>query len=186
MGSQRRLLVEPPAPVNPVVEPDAVPHAEPSPAKRGFGQEQLTGPPDTLAGGDVPTAWASATPDGANEWVEAIFAEPVRPIAVFVYESCNPGALAQIELYRDADERVTVWGDDPKPTGTPTRIVNAPVDVEFPVQRVRLSVLSKLIPGWNEIDAVGLLDSSGEMHWAVAAIASSSYAGDSREPLPAR
>ena len=151
-----------PPPVGPAPAQEPVPPPDPSPdvPMRGFGQEQLAGPPDSLQGGDVPTAWASATSDGQDEWVELIYAEPIEPIAALVYESCAPGALSQIEFYRDAEQRVTVWGDDPKPVNAPTRIINAPVEVDFPVQRVRLSILSTLVPGWNEIDAVGLLDQS--------------------------
>ena len=33
------------------------------------------------------------------------------------------------------------------------------------------------MPGWNEIDAVGVLDEAGKMHWPISASASSNYAG---------
>src|SRR4051812_16997111 len=46
-------------------------------AKRGWGPEQVTGEPDTPAAGDQTTAWASATPDGADEWLELEYAAPV-------------------------------------------------------------------------------------------------------------
>jgi len=40
---------------------------------------------------------------------------------------------------------------------------------------VKLALASAAVPGWNEIDAVGILDSQGKVHWAKAATGSSSY-----------
>lgn len=183
----------PPAPPTELPEsPDCIPPEPPHiavetpAASRPFGQEQLAGPPDSPDGGDVATSWAPASADGQNEWIELHYAEAVQPIAVLVFETASPGALSQIEFYDASGAARTVWGDDPKPVNAPLRVVNAPVEVDFTTQRVRLSILSTLIPGWNEIDAVGLLDQTGRIHWAVAARASSSYAGDSSELLPAR
>ena len=34
---------------------------------------------------------------------------------------------------------------------------------------------ARLLPGWNEIDAVGLLDQTGKVSWAISAKASSTY-----------
>jgi len=51
-----------------------------------------------------------------------------------------------------------------------------PVRLPFPVQKIKLYIDSPAIPGWNEIDAVGVTDMSGEEHWAVTVDASSTYA----------
>jgi hypothetical protein len=156
----------------------------PSFVPRAWGQEQACGPPDSPTGGDVHTAWAPATADGQNEWLELSYAEPVHPIAVLIFETCGLGAISQIEFADDAGNWETVWGDDPKSAGGRMRIVNASVETDIATRRVRVSILSTMVPDWNEIDAVGLLDERGKVHWALSAIASSSYAGDSSEPLP--
>jgi hypothetical protein len=190
---------EPAAPVGPTAEPVIEPAPLHCPAPhvlptfpvptfvpRAWGQEQACGPPDSPNGGDVATAWAPATADGQNEWLELTYAEAVQPIAVLIFEACGPGAVSQIEFESDAGKWVTVWGEDPKPVVGNLRIVNAPIESDFATRRIRVSILSTMVPYWNEIDAVGLLDGRGKVHWALSAIASSSYAGDSSEPLPPR
>jgi hypothetical protein len=53
------------------------------------------------------------------------------------------------------------------------------VDLPRPITivSVRIELASKDVPGWNEIDAVGLVDAtSGRFAWADAARASSTFA----------
>src|SRR5260370_26642972 len=50
--------------------------------------------------------------------------------------------------------------------------------VPVKTNRVKIYLDSKNVPGWNEIDAVGLRDTAGETHWAVSADASSTYASN--------
>ena len=45
--------------------------------------------------------------------------------------------------------------------------------VDFETVRVKLYLDTKRVKGWNEIDAVGLLNERGETQWANAAQASS-------------
>ncbi len=147
----------------------------------GWTPWQATGAPNTPVAGDIQTAWASKTQDGQDEWLELTYAQPIRPVAVIVFETYNPGALAQIVLFDESGEPVTIWGDDPRPLAdVAKRVVVAPVTQTVTTDRVKLSLLSSQVPGWNEIDSVGLLDEHGRMHWAVDAKASSSY----NEPFP--
>ena len=41
---------------------------------------------------------------------------------------------------------------------------------------MRLEIASTKVPGWNEIDAVGLMDAKGDLTWADSARASTTYA----------
>ena len=54
---------------------------------RAWGTEQACGPPDTVGFGDRQTAWASATADGEDEWLELTFAHAVKPVAIHVVET---------------------------------------------------------------------------------------------------
>ena len=53
--------------------------------------------------------------------------------------------------------------------------ITAPFEL-LEIGRVRIELDSPGVNGWNEIDAVGLLDESGVTHWATSATASSTYA----------
>jgi hypothetical protein len=60
--------------------------------------------------------------------------------------------------------------------------------VDFPVRRIRIELDSMNVPGWNEIDAVGLVDDAGRTHWAARVTASSTWtssaSGVSISPQP--
>ena len=51
-----------------------------------------------------------------------------------------------------------------------------PIRTNFKTNRVKIYLDSPSVPGWNEIDAVGLRDKAKKTHWAVAADASTTYA----------
>ncbi|MCL2743179.1 MAG: hypothetical protein FWE67_04940 [Planctomycetaceae bacterium] len=158
----------------------------PSPEKRPWGPEQATGKPDAYlnaAGGDYPTAWASLTEDGQEEWLELTWDKPIEAAGVDVYETFNPGALVKIIAYdpvvRGYKKEVAKWaGVDPTPCDAPNGKGISKIRFEKPVltNRVTLYLDSPKVPGWNEIDAVGLVDTKGEVHWATGATASSTYA----------
>jgi hypothetical protein len=144
--------------------------------KRPWGPEQATGVPDTDQAGDIQTAWASASQDDQDEWLLLEYPEPVVPTAVDVYETYNPGAVLRITAFRLDGEEVEIWkGEDPTPVGSEKGVSRVPVKVKFKTNRIKLYIASKAVPGWNEIDAVGLKDRNGT-HWAFAAEASSTYA----------
>lgn len=147
--------------------------------KRAWGPEQATGPPDTHQAGDIQTAWASRTPDDQDEWLLLEYAEPVAAEAVLVYETYNPGALNRVTVFRLDGEEVEVWkGVDPTPRNSGKGVSEIKFRVPFKTNRVRIHLESTKVPGWNEIDAVGLRDGAGTVHWAVSADASSTYAQD--------
>jgi hypothetical protein len=151
--------------------------AQPKPAPRAWGPEQATGPPDTPGAGDIQTAWASLTQDDQDEWLLLEYAEPVVPEAVLVHETYNPGALYRVTLFKLTGEEVEVWkGKDPTPVNSGRGVSEVKFRIRFKTNRVKIYLASKDVPGWNEIDAVGLRDTTGKTHWAARAEASSTYA----------
>ncbi len=154
------------APVNPFKErPD-------------WGADQATGPPDTPRAGDLRTAWASLTADGQQEWLVLEYLETVKPAEIQVYESHNPGAISKITVFDPGGKEVEIEKPSPKGKAIDGGVVVSkfPVKVDFPVRRVKLYLDSPEIKGWNEIDAVGLVDAQGRTHWAAKAEASSTFA----------
>ncbi len=150
--------------------------ATPSP-KRAWGPEQVVGPPDTEVAGDVQTAWASRTQDEQDEWLLVEYAEPVVPKEVRIYETYHPGAVNRVTAFRLDGTEVEVWkGQDPTSADSDKGVSKIPVKVDFKTHRVKIYIASKEVPGWNEIDAVGLVDQADKTQWAVAVDASSTYA----------
>jgi beta-lactamase regulating signal transducer with metallopeptidase domain len=148
--------------------------------KRPWGPEQATGAPDVPNAGDDARAWASLTEDNKDEWLELTYSEPVEVIAVQVFASYCPGAVNRVTVF-DANTpglQYTWQGDDPViasgPRARGVSIITIPTPLK--TNRVRVDIASRSVRGWNEIDAVGLLDASGKTHWATSATASSTYA----------
>ena len=146
--------------------------------------EQVTGPPDTKGWGDIPTAWASKTPDGQAEWLVLEYDTKVAPRAVIIHETFNPGAVVKVTAF-DAmqPERVLWQGTDPTPTTAPRGVSRIPVGGQgVQTSRIKVYIDSVNVPGWNEIDAVGLEDTSGNVHWAQRAYSSTAYGRHDRLP----
>jgi hypothetical protein len=146
----------------------------------GWSPHRATGPPDTPSMGDITTAWASLTPDAQLEWLELSYEQPCNnATALRVYETYCPGALTRVTTYDSSGQEIELWqGVDPAAANAQgIWVATIPVaPVSFPIQRVRLYIDSPRVPGWNEIDAVGLVDASGSVTWASGATASTTYA----------
>jgi hypothetical protein len=138
---------------------------------------QATGPPDCRSFGDQRTAWASLTADDQDEWLILEYDKSIVPEAIVVHENCAPGAIVRATHYPMLGRERTLWeGTDPTPTGSAGGISRLPVEKAIKTRRIKLYIDSTAVNGWNEIDAVGLVDANGAVIWATDANASSSYA----------
>ena len=158
--------------------------AAPLRKRRGHGDRnrQPAAPNTWPNAGDITTAWAPKTPDGRREWLELTYDAPIRPAAVLIYETFNPGAVDRVTGYNASGKEFELWsGADPTPPGSEKEISVIALHPAFDLVRIRIYIDSPKVAGWNEIDAVGLLDAAGTTHWAVSATASSSYADYSTE-----
>jgi beta-lactamase regulating signal transducer with metallopeptidase domain len=145
---------------------------------RSWGPEQATGPPNSPQGADSASAWASAAEDSGEEWLELTYKQPVEAVALLVYENFNPGAVTRATI-TDAERpglSYTWSGQQPARRDGAQGVTLISLDVRLKTNQVRLTLDSAAVPGWNEIDAVGLLDAQGSVHWAQSATASTTYA----------
>lgn len=143
---------------------------------------QATGPPNTPGAGDQQTAWASLSADGQKEWLILEYDAAVVPKAVVVHENCSPGALTKVTHFPRFGSEQTLWeGTDPTPVGAASGVSRLPISANIKTGRIKLYIDSAAVPGWNEIDAVGLVygGKDEQVIWATSATASSSY-GDRR------
>jgi len=126
-----------------------------------WSAKQATGKPNTPKAGDHVTAWAPSTAGAGPEWLELSYKEPVRIHAVDVIETYNPGAVVGLEA-RDLDGAWHILWEGVAPVVAAPRSfrINVPADKRFMTKRIRLSLDTTKVPGYNEIDAVRLV---GEM-----------------------
>ncbi len=121
-----------------------------------WSARQATGRPDSAAGADQATAWASKDADGTEEWLELGYGLELRPRRVRIHETYNPGAVAKVEG-RGADGawRVLWRGGSSSREGAWLTLELDPAAP--PVRTLRLTLDSAAVAGWNEIDAVELI-----------------------------
>lgn len=126
----------------------------------GYSASQLIGPPDVTRYGDSRQAWASRTADGQTEWLDLTFARPVHATAVRVRQVYNMGAVSAVELFDAAGVGNTVFSGVDTNVYVPNKIgwfvVKFPRTSQ-PVQRVKVTLDSPRVRGWNEVDAVQLV-----------------------------
>jgi F-box/leucine-rich repeat protein 4 len=107
-------------------------------------------------------------------FVEVDFAAAVRPDAVQVYESFNPGAIARVEARAPDGTWVVLWEGVARQAPAPAVFDPPLASWPHPVRTLRLVLDTDRVAGWNEVDAVALVG-DGRRQWASGARASSTY-----------
>lgn len=121
---------------------------------------QMTGAPNTYPQhGDKDTAWAPSYANSGMEWVELTYPEAVVVERVDIYETYNPGAITKVELIDASGTSHLVWqGKAAALTPAQARVFQVQNHTtRIPSNKVRITLETDKVSGWNEIDAVGLL-----------------------------
>lgn len=139
------------------------------PLPNAYAAMQATGAPNVPEAGDNGLAWCPASEDAATEWLEVKFDPPVEAGEIRIHASFNPGAVSRVTGTTAAGETREIW------TGTSPREPrqSIPVSPVVTIASLRIEVETARVPGWNEIDAVGLVDTAGIERWATSAASSS-------------
>lgn len=127
----------------------------------GYAPMQATGKPDVEHYGDDARAWAAARADGGIEWLEASFATPVSARELRVRQNSAPGAIIKVELIDEAGGRHTVWegtDDTVYESGEIQWFVRSFAPTAYKTRGARLTLATSAVEGWNEIDAVQLIE----------------------------
>ncbi len=148
------------------------------PGIRGWDAMQATGQPNTHTAGDHQTAWASLTQDGQQEWLLLEYENAVDISKIRVYETYNPGAVFRATVFDEkTGEEIEAWtGVDPTPLTAAMGTSDLLPAKTYRSKKVKLYIDSPRVAGWNEIDAVGLIDTANKTQWAIKATASSTFA----------
>jgi hypothetical protein len=123
-----------------------------------WSANQATGTPNVDKYGDNGNAWTSKTPDGGIEWLDLKYPKPVHAEEVRVRESCGSGAVIKVELFDEQGAAHTAWaGNDP--TTDLNYLIVKLTKTTYKTDRVKITLATNVVPGWNEIDAVQLVGS---------------------------
>ena len=124
--------------------------------KQDWSADQATGEPNVEAYRDDNRAWAPHDQDMGIEWLDLKYTKPVHATEVRIRESEGSGAVIKVELFDEAGTAHQVWkGADPT-TGLNYMLVKFP-KTSYRTNRVKVTLATNAVPGWNEIDAVQLI-----------------------------
>lgn len=121
-----------------------------------YSANQVTGAPNVDKYGDDAQAWAPKTQDAGIEWLDLKYPKPVRATAVRIRESYGSGAVIKVELFDEKGTAHTAWAGNDPTTELNYLMVNLP-KTAYKTARVKVTLATNVIPGWNEIDAVQLV-----------------------------
>lgn len=131
---------------------------------------QATGPPNvTPAGSDSALAWCPASENKGIEWLELRYEKPVSAAELQIHNSLNPGAIIRVQVGGSTGPLQEL----PTVPGPPIAVQILPILSQMEISCVKLELDTAVVPGWNQVDAVALVDAAGTRHWATSASASS-------------
>jgi speckle-type POZ protein len=125
-----------------------------------WSANQVLGPPNVYpANGDNQAAWASLGADDRDEWIEVGFDQPQRISATEIYETYNPGAVDSVTLTLQSGRQVEAYRGTAHARGATSfrNRIDLQRCTDEPVVAVRVHLASQQVPGWNEIDAIGVV-----------------------------
>lgn len=143
--------------------------------KRSWSAKQAVGPPDVNdPSRDDVNAWASASADMGDQWLELTYANPIRATTVRIYEVCAAGDVTSVTAIDTKGNKIILF------SGVDTTAVPGVFEITFnetanPIRALRIVLDTNHSRGvWGEIDAVEIAGPRGSA-FASDAAASSSY-----------
>jgi hypothetical protein len=123
-----------------------------------WSAENVLGAPDVFpASGDNAHAWASLGADTGPEWIEVGYANPTPISAIDIVETYNPGAVHRVLLRTASGEQIVAYAGAAGTAGGAARMQKIAIACTAePIVAVRVELDSQAVPGWNELDAIGV------------------------------
>jgi hypothetical protein len=136
--------------------------------KRPWGPEQATGEPDSK-GVSPESAWVAASRD-RSEWLLVEFDTPLQITEVILHDASACPVSYKLSGFTTAGT-VGSKMDGLKSSGVPS-VIRTAFAPPWKLQRLKIEIENGN-QGWKGIDAVGVVDVAGVIHWARSAHASS-------------
>jgi outer membrane protein OmpA-like peptidoglycan-associated protein len=111
--------------------------------------------------GSCPCAWSPAKPDGPEEeWIKVGFQRPIYARQIGIGENFNPGAISKVWVYDiNGQETLVFQNQNPGPLPDKGRMFQiAFTPRPQPIKAVKVALMTRAVPGWNHIDAIGISD----------------------------
>lgn len=123
---------------------------------------QLLGRPNKLPQAESgASAWRPAQPDAGIEWIKVGFETPMEIRQVAIAENFGAGCVTDVVAYDTQNKEYTLYKSKPEATkrGAGMHRIWLPQLTSFKVSAIKVVLNTKLVAGWNEIDAIGISSS---------------------------
>lgn len=137
-----------------------------------YRARQILGAPEVLPQtGDSPCAWSPAEADSREqEWIKVGFSKAIHPRQILIAENFNPGALVAVYAYDPSGKEYPIAeADDLASNGAAGRLLS--IRPELPasvrINAVKIVMHPARVPGYNQIDAIGMTESAGTVQLEV-------------------
>jgi hypothetical protein len=121
-----------------------------------WSAERALGPPDVWpASGDDNRAWAQAASNAGYEWV-TVRVPRTEASSIVVVETFHPGAVVRVDDLTDPLAATALW-EGPLPSQDERRVLSIELPAPRVVETLRVVLDTRLVPGWNELDAIGVV-----------------------------
>lgn len=119
---------------------------------------QALGVPDTYPNhGDITTAWATLSADAAGEFISVGFSPSASGSMIYIVETYHPDAVSTVTITLEGGATSQVYTKPPASVGDCAYVLGVPTGTTQAITAVRIDLGSELVPGWNEIDAIGIV-----------------------------
>lgn len=141
-----------------------------------YSAKQVLGPPSVVPErGGTACAWAPGKMEReADEYIEVAFAEAQQVRQIVVSEPTNPGAIFEIYLYDTEGKKYKVLQQIPKPIMPRDKggrlFMHRMELTPYKVKKLRIIMITQNVPGFNQIDAIGISSDTGAVTVAVETI----------------
>jgi OOP family OmpA-OmpF porin len=130
--------------------------------------KQVLGPPNVLpeSAAFSPCAWTTSAPDRESmEYIDVAFAIPQHISSVIVSENINPGSIVEIQAFDTLNRKFVLYQKAAKaiyPKNKGGRLfVHSFNRTFYKVRRLKLVLFTEAVPGFNQIDAIGISADTG-------------------------
>ncbi len=129
-----------------------------------FSAKQALGAPNVYPNfQDNALAWAPHAEDSTREFIELGYSNPAPVNFIDIYETYKPGSVDTVYVKNpNTGNFDRVYQATAAPAGVSGRILHITFPTtSYPVNQIRIAMNSAAVPGWSEIDAVKIGDSTG-------------------------
>lgn len=126
-----------------------------------YKASQALGKPGKLPQlGESPVAWEPRIGGGVEEWIQVAFDHPITIRQIVIGENVNPGSVVQVLVIDKSGKPHEVYKNDNPALRTDPLLHITLKDSSVISDQVKVVINSAAIPGPNQIDAIGISEST--------------------------